>query len=224
MNKNNLRVQVSSLPNQVGYKNIVSIEVLDKDFPVGIIYLGEPIKNMFIDSNGKPELEILRVGTSDEYYGEGIEAILIDTAIEYSQKLNRLLFINESNYFKKLTHGIFERRGFKFQPVVYQVICFILGESFTYNLENIEKDCHEFLQKDSDKYAEVVIGGLGDFIKLIKSINTMGVADNNVNISSIINDLNKSKENCNIINLELIIESGIDSFEKIMNDLISEFQ
>lgn len=142
-----LRLEIKTIESTEHIKNGLDFILFDGDVFIGNIAIVEPIKKTFVNRNNEGELGIGKIFTSIHYKGEGVESILMEIAMDYARRMNRPLAIQGKNPFG-LDNYFFERRGFKFEPVIYHQIVFVLGDNYRYNAGNIEKECLDFLNKD----------------------------------------------------------------------------
>lgn len=131
-----------------GYKNSILFEIVDNEESIGKVVLSEPVQNKFI-KDSKGEIEMVSMAVNPSYKNEGVESLLFDVIIDYVTALDRILMVFD--FSKSYSEGFFERRGFKFEPVVYHQTTYVLGKNYGYNLENIEEEVHSFLHKSGEE-------------------------------------------------------------------------
>ena len=149
---------------------------------IGHIVLAEPKKNLLISEDGESELIIAEIFVSENYKGEGIEALLLEIAIDYSLSLRRPLLIHEVVFKKQqLSTRFFESRGFISEPIIYHEVVLVMGFDYIYNLKNIERECVEHLDisklpegnKENKVNKEIFVETIENIIEIKKIANNI---------------------------------------------------
>lgn len=155
--------------------------ILSEDNQImGHMVLVEPTHNLFLSKNNEAEIVIGELCISSDYKGEGLEALLIEIAINYSSKLQRPLVVHKETLGNNFSSRFFESRGFEFEPVIYHETIFVLGNNYVYNLKNIDEVCYNFLDKskfprEKDKLDKK------DLVEVIELISRVKSIANNIN-------------------------------------------
>lgn len=161
------------------YINGISFVLTENDKTIGCITLVEPKQNLFLSENNEPEIMIGEIFISNDYRGEGIEALLVEISMNYASMLERPLIVCKNILgFNFISNRFFETRGFVFEPVICNETVFVLGDNYKYNLKNIEKDRYKYLDKNKCSENKLNDKNLNKVIEVILAANDMENNDN----------------------------------------------
>lgn len=182
---------------------------------IGHVVLAEPKKNLLISEDGESELIIAEIFVSENYKGEGIEALLLEIAIDYSLSLRRPLLIHEVVFKKQqLSTRFFESRGFISEPIIYHEVVLVMGFDYIYNLKNIERECVEHL--DISKLPEDSKINKEIFVEVIKNIIEIKKIANDIDyLPTFLEELGASKSLNKITKLHLPEVPSLEKAESI---------